>query len=141
MNELSFKLIKINTEQFAVIDDNHNSNHEGFNLNLNAKLGVDADNRYVKISLKFLLQQDKLPFIIIEVSCEFEVSKNDWELMVKGTNLILPKEKMIKLTEFIINTTRGILHTKTENTPFNKYIIPNIQITDLVSEDAVISLL
>lgn len=34
-----------------------------------------------------------------------------------------------------VGTTRGILHTNTENTPFNQFLIPAINVAQLVKED------
>ena len=33
-----------------------------------------------------------------------------------------------------IGTTRGILHAKTEGTCFNKYVLPTINVTEIIKE-------
>lgn len=138
MNDLSFKLIKINTEQFAIIEDNYNADDTNINIGLEAKLGVDMDNATLKISLKFKVNQSNYPFIIIEVSCEFEIS--ELSMIQKENKLIIPKEKVINLMEFVTNTARGVLHAKTENSNFNQYVIPKIDIEEFVSEEAIFEL-
>ena len=36
-----------------------------------------------------------------------------------------------------VGTTRGILHAKTENTPFNRYHLPTINLKDMINQDSV----
>ena len=38
------------------------------------------------------------------------------------------------LSAISIGTARGILHAKTENTAYNKYFLPTININELVSK-------
>ena len=33
-------------------------------------------------------------------------------------------------------TTRGILHAKTEGTCYNQYVLPTINVTEIIKEDA-----
>ena len=34
-----------------------------------------------------------------------------------------------------VGTLRGVLHAKTENTEFNEFFLPTINVTDLIKED------
>ena len=36
-----------------------------------------------------------------------------------------------------IGTTRGVLHSKTENTPFNSFLLPTLNVNELVKKDVV----
>jgi len=38
-----------------------------------------------------------------------------------------------------VGTARGILHAKTENTPYNEFIIPLINVTEAVKADIELS--
>ena len=42
---------------------------------------------------------------------------------------------MKHLSVITVGTARGVLHAKTENTPFNKFVLPTINVTELVKED------
>ena len=37
-----------------------------------------------------------------------------------------------------IGTARGVLHSKTENTPYNKYLLPTLNVSDLVNNDLIL---
>ncbi len=47
----------------------------------------------------------------------------------------MPKDFMRQLLVITIGTARGVLHTKTENTPFNRFLLPILDATNLIKED------
>jgi hypothetical protein len=47
----------------------------------------------------------------------------------------VPKDFIRQLLVIAIGTARGVLHTKTENTPFNRFILPVLDATNLIKED------
>jgi hypothetical protein len=86
-----------------------------------------------------LFEIDRL-FLTIEVSCHFILNEHSWNILQEkehGT-IKLPKGFSYHLVGITIGTTRGILHTKTENTPFNKYLVGLFNIQDVFSEDVII---
>ena len=46
-----------------------------------------------------------------------------------------PKGFMAHLAVITVGTTRGVLHAKTENSKFNKYFLPTINVNELVKND------
>ncbi len=50
--------------------------------------------------------------------------------------LIVPKGLLCHLAMLTVGTSRGILHAKTEGTCFNKYVLPTINVTEIIKEDA-----
>ena len=58
----------------------------------------------------------------------------------KLKKLTVPKKLLQPITMLTVGTSRGILHAKTENTPFNQFHIPLINIEELIKEDKVLEL-
>lgn len=46
---------------------------------------------------------------------------------------------MAHLTTIMVGTARGILHAKTENTLFNQFLLPTIDVTELVTDDVIMT--
>jgi len=138
--EIGFSLVGIRTEQFATFGDKINEKEE---VQLQTGLGfrVNKDDRQVGVYIKIeFLQKDK-PFIIVETSNHFTVDSDSWEEFCSEDNtLIIPKAFPIHLVGLSIGTTRGVLHSETENTSFNRYFLPTIAVKDLVTEDIKLSL-
>ena len=77
--------------------------------------------------------------IIIDVSCQFLINPADWEILrePESGRVILPRDLGIHLAMLVVGTLRGILHVKTENTIFNSFIFPPINLLELVPSDVV----
>lgn len=135
-NGVGFSLAKINTMQFAIIED---SFKEGLpiNLDLNIKFGLNVEHKVLSVFFTFKLLQEKNPFLIIEVGDYFNIDGDSWSkfIDVKNNSITFPKGFASHLVLLTIGTTRGVLHSKTENTPFNKFVLPTINVNELIKSD------
>lgn len=131
-----FNLIKISTEQFAIAGDIPPENATiAFNINLQFK--SSSENRIIIAFTKFNFGYEGKPFLIVEGSCQFNIHPEDWltfENKEKDT-VVIPKSLLTHLAMLTVGTTRGILHSKTENTPYNRFFIPPVNLNILVKED------
>lgn len=137
MNKIGFTLEKINTEQFAIIEASFDECIEEIGLKANLRFGVNSENNAVISFMKFQFEQNDIPFLIIEVSCEFTVDKKFWDKFSEKETLIIPKGFLSHIAMITTGTTRGILHSKTENTKFNEFLLPTINIKEMITEDGV----
>ncbi|NOQ75958.1 MAG: hypothetical protein GQ574_28385 [Crocinitomix sp.] len=64
------------------------------------------------------------------------VSDETWLLLTDEQELVFPKGFIRHLSVICVGTARGILHAKTEGTKFNEFILPTINVEDLIQEDA-----
>ena len=121
---INFRLVKINTEDFQQFDSDKENGT--LDLNFDFQFGVNNDKRFVKTVSKFNFKLDKEDILMIAVSCEFEFDEKGWEFFQKDDKIVLPKGLLTQLAGFAMNTTRGVLHAKTEGHKYNKLIIPMI---------------
>lgn len=121
---INFRLINITTEDFKFNEVEQDNGT--LDLNFDFQFGVNNEKRFVKTISKFKFLLDKVEVMDIAVSCEFEFEPAGWQYFVKGEQLILPKGLLQELAMFTMNTTRGVLHTKTEGHKYNKMFIPMI---------------
>ncbi|HYX05547.1 MAG TPA: hypothetical protein VE912_02315 [Bacteroidales bacterium] len=138
---LSFKIAGINTEEFAIVEDEFNEK-EPSKLGAAINFGINEENQIIGIRTKFQFEQKGKPFLIIAVACDFEIEKKAWNnLFDKESNsILLPEGFASHLAMLTVGTTRGVLHEKTNNTPFNRFILPPINLTKLIKEDVTIKL-
>tara|TARA_R110002051_G_C8717257_1_gene496258 strand:+ start:1330 stop:1788 length:459 start_codon:yes stop_codon:yes gene_type:complete len=137
-NKIGFALKKITTEQFAIIDSAYK---EGDLVDLKAGLrfGVNFENNIISVIFSTNLIQKKSPFLIVEVGCHFNITNEAWLSFYNDpkTELIVPRGFIGHLVMLTIGTTRGVLHSKTENTPFNSFLLPTLNVNELVKKDVV----
>lgn len=139
-NQLGFALIGLRTLSFATIDSAHKKK-ESANLTTSLGFGLDEKKHSVHCTTKFEFEHQKnQPFLILEVQALFEIDKNDFESKMKQQNAsyLITKEFAIHFAVLTIGAARGILHTKTENTLYNQYLLPTINVVKMVPEDIVL---
>jgi hypothetical protein len=135
-NQVGFMLQRIVTNQFAIIEKSFKENHE-IELHSEINYGFNEQYRVIGCTCHFELTINRIPFIIIKVTCEFQIEENNWNNFIdKEKNVInFPEGFLSHLAVITIGTTRGILHAKTENTRFNQYFLPTINLTDFVKNN------
>lgn len=135
INQIAFSLIKITTEQFAML--NGEAKKEIINLGSQLRFDLDEKNNILIVFVKFVFQEKDQPFLLIESGCHFKISTDTWSILIKEEKrqICFPKTLISHLVVITIGTTRGVLHTKTENTVFNEFLLPTIDVNELVLKD------
>jgi hypothetical protein len=133
---ISFRLLNIVTEQFATFEvENLPDTNE---LNSELQFSINPESRVVGCRMKFQFLHNNQPFVVLIVVCNFDIKKSSWDnQIVLDKKITLPKHLLEHLCVITVGTSRGILHTKTENTIFNKFIIPTLDVSTLVEKDVV----
>ena len=133
-NTIAFKLTNIETLQFATIKTAIKNEGE-IKIKADYGFGVNNEMQQILCKTKFEFQYATKTFIIIEVSCEFQVDVKTWKTYSNKDEIEFPKGLLLHLAMITVGTVRGVLHAKTENTPFNKFFLPTLDITPMVKEN------
>ncbi len=132
---LEFIMRQIVTKQFAVLEDYYEKNDE-VGLNLELRFSANKENRMIDASLLVKLLNNECPFLILEVGCLFEIKQNSWDQFAREENSIrIPKAVLCHLAMHAVGTARGVMHVKTEKTCFNCFILPPVNVVELVTDD------
>lgn len=133
--QVGFALKGIKTEQFAIFEENYAPKKvTGLGTELQFKL--DQKNKQIGVFLGFEFMQGKKVFLKIVVSCHFKIEESSWSSFVQENSLTVPKEFLAHLAMITTGTTRGVLFAKTEATPFSKFIVPTLNVAEMIKEDA-----
>ncbi len=132
---VEFSIAKVSTAQFAIIEEAFQE-EVPINLNTNIRFAIDRNSRIVAVTCQFKFEQKGIPFLKVEVSSHFLISPDSWKNFLKDdVNTVIPKGFMTHLGMITVGTARGVLHTKTEGTRFNEFILPTINVMDMIKED------
>lgn len=133
-----FALRNITTEQFALLEDVKIDDSK-IKIETNLRFGANDKEKLIAVFANFSFESESKPFIVIEVGCHFLIENSAWFEMLdeESNSLKVPKGFMSHLSMITVGSTRGVLHTKTENTCFNKYVLPTINVADMIKKDAV----
>ncbi len=136
--KVNFRLTGIKTQQFALLEDVV-LDEKAINLQAGVDFGVDNEKKIVVCRSRFRFLSHDNPFMIIHMSCDFLVDATAWEGFEnkEKKELSIPEGFLRHLAVLTVGTTRGALHVKTENTPYNKYFLPTVDVTEIVKGDGV----
>lgn len=132
--QIGFKIVGIRTEQFATIEENFVEKKKS-EIITDLEFKANKETHQVGVFTTFTFKINKKAFIILQISCHFMISEESWNACCDGAIATLPKDFVTHLTMMTIGTARGILHSKTEGTVFNRFLLPTINVTELVTED------
>ena len=131
---IGFLLIGLKTEQFAIFEDNYSPKKET-KINTGLEFKLSSEVRRVGVFTEFTFSQGKNAFVKLQTSCHFNISPESWDSFCSDSKIVFPKDFMMHLTMLAIGTARGVLHTKTEGTIFNQFLLPTINVEELIAED------
>lgn len=139
-NQISFGLRQITTEQFAIINSALDESNTNVELETGLRFGFNVEMKVISCLIAIKFTQNKNPFLLLEIGCHFEIKEDDWEKLYnyETKEVQLSTGLARHFTMLCIGTLRGVLHAKTENTLFNKFLIPTINVNNLVKEDILI---
>ena len=137
--QIGFFLRGIKTEQYATLENDFNDKAP-VGGGLQVKFGVNLQENTIAQFSKFLFEQEGKPIMVIEVSCHFGIEPESFKSIINTElkQVVLPQEFASHIVTITVGATRGILHSKVENTKYNQFIIPLVDVTEVIKEDAII---
>jgi len=136
-NSLGFAFVGLKTTQFSTNDKAYRSTG---NLDLQTEMGfgIDVSRQLFIAEVKFnFLKKKDAPFMQIALQGQFEINKEGWQEITDSENHIFnfPKELITHLVVLTIGATRGALHAKTEGSVYNSYILPTVNVDEMINGD------
>ena len=138
-SKITFSLAAIDTVQFATIG-NAPAITDNIEETITLSFTILEASRIIDCNFGYTLSKSKAAFITIQVVCSFQLAQKDFNKLLHAAVLKIPVDAAQQITMHTIGTTRGILHSKTENTPFNDFPVGLIDIQDIVNEDIPVEL-
>lgn len=135
---IQFQLVKIDTPQFAIINDSEFNNPLQIDFEIN--FAIDNYLSAIKNTLKVVYINANEPVMQLAIECYYTILPDSWkEITAPDKSIVAPAGFLQHLTALTIGITRGVLHTKTEGTNLNKFVLPLIDISEIVKNDMVMS--
>ncbi|WP_268034024.1 hypothetical protein [Algoriphagus sp. PAP.12] len=136
--QVTFNLKGISTDEFATIKECYNK-EEDVQVETGYGFEIDPGNYTVAVRFSILFKCNESPFIVLKLTCAFDVEKESFDSFLDSESgkYIIPKGFLTHLTVLTIGTARGVLHVKLEKTGFEKYLLPTLNVSDLIKEDMV----
>ena len=135
---IRFRMFKISVGQFAILSQD--APQGGINMSAKMDLKHAADGGAIQVCASFVFEHGEEKIMLLEVACEFVIHKDDLQKLTKDGKVTIPKDTIDYFIAQTVGASRGILHCKTEGTPFNGIVLPPMNVTGFFKEDMVIAL-
>lgn len=137
---IKFVLKHIDTKQFAAIGPEsvvYNDMQKEVKMKHSVGFGFEDNDKVIAVSAEFAFLHNDSTFLIIEVSCYYAFRPESWESFRMQDKIVIPKRLAIHLAFLTVGTTRGVLHAKTENSAYNGFVIPLMDMSNYIKDDVV----
>lgn len=131
---IRFTIKSISTEEFATIKNCYKE-HEEVGIETGYGYGINPDDHSVFVNFSLMFKCQENPFIILKVSCGFEIIEEDFLKLKNKNKISIPTGFLTHITVLTIGTARGILHAKLDKTGFEQFILPTLNISEMLQED------
>ncbi|MCR5817971.1 MAG: hypothetical protein K6F89_02575, partial [Prevotella sp.] len=129
-----YRIQDIKTMQFAMFPDKV---EKGKEIRIDTEFGfaVSNQNDSIRCICRISYLQDENLLMILELHCFFSIAP---EAMAQ-----LEQEKKVPvyflqyMGTIVVGTARGVLHARTENTDLNRFILPPINLVDIIKDDLI----
>lgn len=119
---INYQLIDIKINQFATNGLPQTNDNE---ISIVCNHGYDRGEDVIGISMKCTYLENEIPFLILEVTTFFSLKFGDIQSYDKSADtLVLPSKFVKYLYQNCLPQLRGILFAKTLDTPYDKCILP-----------------
>lgn len=134
---IPFKIKKIEIAQFAVFPEALDVSK---NVQVNSQFSFDAniEAHVVRCKANFYYKQDDCLVLVLVVYCYFDIDSPSLETFKDGDNYRIPVDFLRYMATIVVGTARGIIFTKTENTPINHILLPPINLVKMLDSDCVL---
>ena len=130
---IRFRMVRINVDQFAILTDRFPENG-GLSFSVTPGFAYSVEGHRVASRLEISFKKDGANLLVMVLVCEFEIHPDDWGGVCDGESITIPKEVLELLTAQTVGTARGVMYCKTEGTPFNAFILPPINVTEIITD-------
>lgn len=132
---IPFQINAISISEFATIDNVFEDGEE-VHISTGFDFGVDEDQYGVAVAMDMSFDCHENPFIILKIRMDFSVEPKAFSKLIKKNKLVLPKGFLIHLAALTVSTSRGILYSKLDGTELDHIILPAINVSEILNEDA-----
>lgn len=130
---IQFRLTKIEVPQFAILTDKEFT--DSMNINYGFEFSVSEDTTSLRCDATASYIDGDTPVMKIVVRCEFYIEQNCWNALKTKNGLTFPAGFLQHLASLTVGTMRGVYYEKTENTAYNRFFIPLLDVNLAIKED------
>ena len=130
---IQFRLTRIEVPQFAILTDNDFS--DSMDINYGFEFSISDDTTSLRCDATASYIDGDTPVMKIVVRCEYFIEQSSWNSLKTENGLTFPAGFLQHLATLTVGTMRGVYYGKTEDTIYNRFFIPLLDVNQAIKED------
>ena len=138
--QILYKYIKIETEQFATFEESFNDGVEELHFQTEVMLGYAKDHGALCNKIMVNISQMSTTILKVVVASYFEIAKESIEMLSENNKVVFPPNFLVQIASLNYGSIRGVIHAKTVNTKLNRIILPPFYFGNMIDKSFVAEL-
>jgi hypothetical protein len=138
MKNIGFQMNQIAVNQFAILAPEPPAGD--ISVELSVQFKTDIVNKGIAVVFGIRFSHNDALLLLLEIQCEFKIKPEDWDGLILDGEVVIPVYFLRHIALHTVGTARGVLFCKTEGTPFNKFILPPVNLESMINQDVRIPL-
>ena len=130
MDNIYYRIANFQLNQFATFEDKF---QQGIVININSNFGLayNSDTRPIRSTISVDFMQNEEMIMKVELATFIEIKEESVNSLIKDSKLRLSPNLQAQFSSFGYGALRGVMYTKTINTPFANIILPPIEMSEM----------
>lgn len=132
--QIQYKYIKIDTQQFAIFEENITADMRSIPYELETQFSYDSGRRVLSNKMVVRASKDDKPVLKADVRSYFEIDAESIDALRVEGSIVFPVSILVQFASFNYGTMRGIIHSKAAGTPLGAFILPPAYLQELIKK-------
>ena len=131
-NQIQYRFRKIDVAQFAMFLENYSDQIKDVSFRTDTQFSFDKSQNVMCSQIDVAMFKDEQPLLKIQLCCYFEITEESIENVRQENQYVFAPGLLIQFASLCYGTLRGVLHTRTLNTPLNGFILPPLYFDEVI---------
>lgn len=139
MTQIKYRYIRIELEQFAIFDENCTPANDNAQFQTAAQFSYDTEQHIICSSVSVTLSNnDDAPMLRAELRSYFDIRPESVETLRHNGVIEFDVPLLIQFASLCYGSLRGVIFTKTNNTPLNGFVLPPVYFSSIIDKPFIV---
>lgn len=121
---IGYKFVGLDLKQFATFEEDYNNDEHDIEISCKFTFAYNFAKNLVCCSNSILMTKNGNALIKTDLDAYFAIAPASVEALTDKGHIVLPEGLQAQFASLTYGTMRGVIFTKTLNTPLNQIILP-----------------
>lgn len=130
--QVMYKYSKMELEQFAMFEENYNSEIIEVQFQTEAQFSFDKENSVLCSRIVVNMSVGEKPLVKAELKSYFDIQPESVKGLKQDGKILFAPPLLVQFASLCYGSMRGVIYTKTIGTPLSNYILPPVYFGNLI---------